>query len=263
MVALAFLAVLARNRETCWDSGFLVAAAALAISVVVMFSMVRAFSYAIWLAIPVVAAGVAHMFISLRAGALAVRALIAVLLAPAVTAAVAMAAVQAVTASQPEAENSRVAQGCLLSESYAPLAALPPGLVATDIDYGPFVLALSPHSVMSAPYHRMVGPIIAAHQIFALPPDAAHKVVEAARPDYLAICGRHTLGGIGAAERDASLWGRLHRRRGPAMARASRGDPRRALQGLPRRAVIAGRFELVSAADFVHCRLAAAGPSPI
>jgi hypothetical protein len=209
VVALAFLALLARDRRTRRDFGFLVAAAALVISVVVMFSMVRAFSYAIWLAIPMVAAGVANMFVSLRAGALAFRALIAVLLAPAVTAAVAMAAVQAVTTSQPEAENSRVAQGCLLSESYAPLAALPPGLVATDIDYGPFVLALTPHSVMSAPYHRLVGPIIAAHQIFALPPDASHAVVEAAKPDYLAVCGRHTLGSIGAAERDASLWGRL------------------------------------------------------
>ena len=63
VVALAFLAVLARNRETRRDFGFLVAAAALAISVVVMFSMVRAFSYAIWLAIPMVAAGVARMLI--------------------------------------------------------------------------------------------------------------------------------------------------------------------------------------------------------
>jgi hypothetical protein len=120
-----------------------------------------------------------------------------------------MTAVEALTARTPEPENSRVAAGCLLNESYDKLAALPPGLVATDIDYGPFVLALTPHAVMSAPYHRLVGPIIAAHEIFALPPEAARKVVAAARPDYLALCGRHTLGHIGAAERDASLWGRL------------------------------------------------------
>jgi hypothetical protein len=130
-------------------------------------------------------------------------------LTPAVTAAVAMAAIEAFTARTPEPENSRVAAGCLLDKNYDRLAALPPGLVATDIDYGPFVLALTPHAVMSAPYHRLVGPIIAAHEIFALPPDAAHKVVTAAKPDYLAVCGRHTLGHIGEAERDASLWGRL------------------------------------------------------
>jgi hypothetical protein len=206
-VALVFTLSLARRPAIRRDFGFLVAAAALVVAVVVMFTMVRAFSYAIWLAIPMVAAGVVRM--SARPGALAVRALIALFLAPAVTAAAAMAAVQAVTTRQVEAENSRVAAGCLLSSSYAQLASLPPGLVATDIDYGPFVLALTPHSVMSAPYHRLVGPIIAANDIFALPPAAAREVVARSKPDYLAVCGRHTLGGIGAAARDASLWGRL------------------------------------------------------
>jgi hypothetical protein len=208
-VGLLALGLIARDPATRRDFGFLVAAAALVIATAVMCSMVRAFSYAIWLAIPMVAAGVVRLFPPLRSGTLAARALVALFLAPAVTAAVAMAAVEALTARVPEPENSRVAAGCLLDKSYEKLAALPPGLVATDIDYGPFVLALTPHAVMSAPYHRLVGPIIAAHEIFALPPDAAHEVVAAAKPDYLAVCGRHTLGHIGAAERDASLWGRL------------------------------------------------------
>src|SRR5262249_13122972 len=203
------MVLVARDPAARRDFGFLVAAAALIVSVVVLFTMVRAFSYAIWLAIPMVAAGVVRMFASLRPGTMAARALIALLLAPAVTAAAALAAVQAMTARPVAAQNSRVAAGCLLRTSYAPLSALPPGLVATDINYGPFVLALTPHSVMSAPYHRLVGPIIAANDIFALPPAQARAVVASARPDYLAICDRHKLGGIGAAERDASLWGRL------------------------------------------------------
>jgi hypothetical protein len=193
-----------------------------------MCSMIRAFSYAIWLAIPVVAAGVVSLFPPLRSGTLAARTLVALFLAPAVTAAVAMAAVQAVTARTPEPENSRVALGCLLDQSYEPLAALPPGLVATDIDYGPFVLALTPHAVMSAPYHRLVGPIIAANDIFALPPAAAREVVARTKPDYLAVCDRHKLGGIGAAERDASLWGRLAAGEVPAWlepVEATRGGP--------------------------------------
>jgi hypothetical protein len=214
-VGLLALALIARDPATRRDFGFLVAAAALMIATAVMCSMVRAFSYAIWLAIPTVAAGVVRLFPPLRSGTLAARTLVALLLTPAVTAAVAMTAVEALTARTPEPENSRVAAGCLLDESYDKLAALPPGLVATDIDYGPFVLALTPHAVMSAPYHRLVGPIIAAHEIFALPPEAAQKVVAAAKPDYLALCGRHTLGNIGAAERDASLWGRLAAREVP------------------------------------------------
>jgi hypothetical protein len=208
-VGLLALALIARDPAARRDFGFLVAAAALVIATAVMCSMVRAFSYAIWLAIPVVAAGVVRLFPPLRSGTLAARALVALFLTPTVTAAVAMAAVGALTARTPEPENSRVAAGCLLDKSYDQLATLPPGLVATDIDYGPFVLALTPHAVMSAPYHRLVGPIIAAHEIFALPPEAAQKVVAAAKPDYLAVCGRHTLGHIGASERDASLWGRL------------------------------------------------------
>jgi hypothetical protein len=208
-VAVLFMVSLLRERATRRDFGFLVAAAALIVAAAVMVGMVRAFSYAMWLAIPMVAAGVVHLFAALRPGMLAVRVLIALFLAPAVTSAVALAAVQAMTARPVEPENSRVAAGCLLSKSYAGLAALPPGLVATDIDYGPFVLALTPHSVMSAPYHRLVGPIIAANAIFALPPDKAREVVAAVKPDYLAVCDRHTLGGIGEQEREASLWGRL------------------------------------------------------
>jgi hypothetical protein len=208
-VGLLAMALIARDPATRRDFGFLVAVAALLIATAVLCSMVRAFSYAIWLAIPVVAAGVVHLFPPLRSGTLAARTLVALFLTPAVTAAVAMAAVQALTERTPEPENSRVAAGCLLDKSYEELAALPPGLVATDIDYGPFVLALTPHEVMSAPYHRLVRPIIAAHEIFALPPDAARQVVAAAKPDYLAVCGRHTLGHIGKAARDASLWGRL------------------------------------------------------
>jgi hypothetical protein len=99
--------------------------------------------------------------------------------------------------------------GCLRIKNYADLGRLPPGLVVTDVDYGPFVLALTPHSVMSAPYHRLVAPIIDAHQIFALPPEAAREIVARVRPTYLAACGRHTLGGIADAKRGVSLWGRL------------------------------------------------------
>ena len=237
VVAVLFMLALAREPATRRDFGCLVAAAALILSVAVMFSMVRAFSYAIWLAIPMVAAGVVRMFASLRPGTFAVRALIALFLAPAVTAAVAMAAVQAVTARHVEPVNSRVAAGCLLSKSYAQLAALPPGLVATDIDYGPFVLALTPHSVMSAPYHRLVAPIIAAND--DLRPAAGGGArgggqVQAGLSRHMrpSQAGRHRCGGAGREP-----VGPARGRRRARLARTGRGDPRRALRGLPRQAV--------------------------
>jgi hypothetical protein len=200
---------LARDRKLRGDFGFVVATAALLVAVAVMLAMVRAYSYAVWLAIPMAAAAALRLGSALRLATLAGRTLVALMLTPTVTSAVALAAVGAMTRQDTGPENSRVTEGCLRSETYAGLAKLPPGLVATDIDYGPYVLALTPHSVMSAPYHRLVAPIIAAHQIFALPPDAAVAVVVETGVDYLVTCGRHALGGIGAAERAASLWGRL------------------------------------------------------
>ena len=123
-----------------------------------------------------VAASALRLFVALRLGMLAGRVFVALMLTPTITSAIALAAVQAMTRQPFEAENSRVAEGCLRIENYAYLGQLPPGLVATDVDYGPFILALTPNSVMSAPYHRLVAPIIDAHQIFALPPAAARAV---------------------------------------------------------------------------------------
>ncbi len=199
----------ARDPDMRRDFGFVVGAGALMAAVALTIGMIRAQSYAEWFAIPMVAAGALRMCISFRLDRLAARAFVALLLTPAVASALALAAVIAVTHPQVESRNSRIAEGCRRSETYAELARLSPGRVATDIDNGPFVLALTPHSVLSAPYHRLTTPIIAAHRIFALPPAAAREVVAEAKPDYLVVCGRPFLGGIGEAERAASLWGRL------------------------------------------------------
>jgi hypothetical protein len=193
------------------DFGFAVAAAALVVAAAVMTIMLRGFYYAEWLAIPIAAAGAVRLAAALRLGTVLARFLVALLLAPDVTTLMAVTAVQAMT-GKVEKEDPRVAAGCFRSDNYALLAALPPGLVATDIDYGPFVLALTPHAVVSAPYYRVLlggPPIIAAHRIFALPPDAAREVVNEVKPDYLVLCGRHSLGGLSDTERAASLWGRL------------------------------------------------------
>jgi len=205
-VAIMCTLALAASPDTR-DFGFIVAAIALAVAVAVMCAMVRAYSYAIWLAMPLVATGTLRLFCMFQLRTLIARAAVVVLLTPTATSAMAFATVQAMTHAPLGAADSRLP--CLQTESYALLAKLAPGLVVTDIDYGPFVLALTPHSVMSAPYHHLVAPIIAANQIFSLPPEAARMIVAETRPDYLVVCGRHTLGGLDGAERAASLWARL------------------------------------------------------
>ena len=48
-------------------------------------------------------------------------------------------------------ENERA---CLTPQALAPLAALPPARVAASFDFGPYLLAYTPHSVFAGPYHR-------------------------------------------------------------------------------------------------------------
>jgi hypothetical protein len=102
-----------------------------------------------------------------------------------------------------------VQAGCFKTASYAQLARLPRGVIATDIDYGSFVLALTPHAVIAAPYHRLADGIIATHRIFALPPDEARGVLEQFGATYVVTCGARVPPGMSASERAASLWGRL------------------------------------------------------
>ena len=70
----------------------------------------------------------------------------------------------------------------------ARLAALPPGLVAGDIDLGPYIVALSPHRVVAAPYHRLELGILANHAIMHGTPEQALRLLEALGVDYLALC---------------------------------------------------------------------------
>ena len=48
-----------------------------------------------------------------------------------------------------------------------------PGLVAGDIDLGPYIVALSPHRVVAAPYHRLEQGILANHAIMDGTPEQA------------------------------------------------------------------------------------------
>jgi hypothetical protein len=96
---------------------------------------------------------------------------------------------------------------CTRSDAYAPLARLPAGLVATDINYGPYVLALTPHAVVAAPYHRVVGGMLTSEAILRGSPDDARRTVDADRVSYVAICGHVTSTGVAPAA--GTLWAEL------------------------------------------------------
>lgn len=103
---------------------------------------------------------------------------------------------------------------CRATANDAPLRDLEPGLIETDIGHGPFLLALTPHSVMAAPYHRLSAGIVAAHRALAEPPGA----------------GRRGPGLAGASQREPGVRGlsrdpALRRRRRPGRPANPRSSP--------------------------------------
>src|SRR6266700_130088 len=74
-----------------------------------------------------------------------------------------------------------------------PLARLPAALIAADVDFGPFLLALTPHSVLAAPCHRLSSGILAANAAFAAPPPDAERILSRLQTTYVVTCGTQSL----------------------------------------------------------------------
>jgi hypothetical protein len=77
---------------------------------------------------------------------------------------------------------------CFRSAGIRQLAALPPGLVAADLELGPYIVALSPHRVVAAPYHRLETAILANRAILHGPPGEAQQQLRAMGVDYVVLC---------------------------------------------------------------------------
>ena len=207
--AMLVTLLLARDPAARRDFAFLVAAAELLAACALMLAAAKMSMYAIWLGMPLVAAFALRVFARLRLENLAARAFAAMLLTPALLSAGAIAVVQAAGNPASRESDSRVLAGCFKTASYAQLARLPRGVIATDIDYGSFVLALTPHAVIAAPYHRLAAGIMGAHRIFTLPPAEARGVLRKLGATYVVTCGKRMPPGMSATERAASLLGRL------------------------------------------------------
>jgi hypothetical protein len=65
-----------------------------------------------------------------------------------------------------------------------------PGLEAADLNLGPYVVALTPHRVVAAPYHRLAKGILANHAILDAELDGAETAMRGLGVDYIAVCNR-------------------------------------------------------------------------
>ena len=207
LVGLVALGWLARDRATRHDFGCLVAAAAFIAAVVATLGAEKIYAYAMWFAMPIVVALASRLIASSGWRAAAARVGLALMLGPLIVTAVALLAIQSVDAATTMRLGTAERAVCTRNDAYAPLARLPAGLVVTDINYGPYVLALTPHAVVAAPYHRITGGMIVAHTILNAPLEEARRAVDADRVTYVAICGRRTSNGVVPVA--GSLWAEL------------------------------------------------------
>ncbi len=208
-VAVLATVVMLGQRDVRRDSGFLAAAAVFALAVLVMLGAIRAYSYAIWFGMPIVAAMALRLFAALRLKSLVARLATALMLTPLALSSGAITIAHAAGFNDKDAFDRPASKACLRTANFAPLAELPPGLVAADISYGPFLLALTPHSVLAGPYHHLSKGIIAAHRSLSEPPEQARKVLTQVGAAYVMLCGPRPPDGLVEPERGRSLWGRL------------------------------------------------------
>jgi hypothetical protein len=80
---------------------------------------------------------------------------------------------------------------CLNASSYDVLARAPKGLTVSEIDLGPFVLAHTPSSSLSGPYHRLSWGIMAARSILSAPDKVALQRARSLGVTYVLECPVH------------------------------------------------------------------------
>jgi len=90
--------------------------------------------------------------------------------------------------SNPPASPPASQERCTDPEAYQRLSVLPPGLVAADIDLGPFILLNTRDPVLAAPYHRMDWGILSAHDALTARPGEAERHLRRLKVRYVLDC---------------------------------------------------------------------------
>jgi hypothetical protein len=208
--AVGLLSTLVVASKLRRDFGFLTAAAAFLLALAIMIEVNKYYAYTLWLGAPLVAVGALAVLDRFKLNSLVPRFVAIMLVTPMSVTLGAMSIATAAGTAEGLDINPPARQACVNMQNYVALARLPLGLMIPDqLEWGPYLLAWTPHSVLAGPYHRMSASILAAHQVFALPPEPAHRVLAGTGADYLVTCGAQGPLGLNDAETARSLWGHL------------------------------------------------------
>ena len=178
----------------------------LALSVAVGMMAVRMSVYASWFATPLIAVAAASLakryepdlglaFAGLGAALVLTPAgwsgvsTIVYNAAPDVIAQFAPLKAKAASARKSPAKEPR--DFCFNAFPYGPLANAPKGLTVSEIDLGPFILAHTPSSSLSGPYHRLSIGIMAARSVLTAKPDLALQRIRRLGVTYVLACPLH------------------------------------------------------------------------
>jgi hypothetical protein len=169
---------------------------ALALATLVGLMAWRMTSYAFWIAMPVLGAAFAAFAQRRLRGLLLPSAFVTFLFAPGPIGQAAIVTENLVRPNKAEAVAEASQAACFAPRAFRQLASLPAGRVLADIDLGSFILLFTPHSALSAPYHRAWAMILKAHDAFDGPPGVAEGRARALGADYIVDCaGLPLMGG--------------------------------------------------------------------
>lgn len=177
---------LAGRRWRSLDPAALLTCACLIVSCLTAWFAWRMQDYVYWIGISALGAAFSWLAAGLLRDLLVPSAVASLLLSPVVLGGTAESATAALT--RPGSRLVNAGPHCFGPRGYAALAALPPGVVFTELDLGPFILAQSRHAVVAAPYHRMWPVILAHHQAWNARPSQAESRVRALGADYVVDC---------------------------------------------------------------------------
>ena len=69
---------------------------------------------------------------------------------------------------------------------------MPVGLIVTnELEWGPYLLAFTPHSVLAAPYHRMGWGLLSAHEALGALPGPDETLTRRLGVRYVLNCSAH------------------------------------------------------------------------
>jgi len=158
----------------------------------------RMMSYAFWIGLPVLGAALALLADRRFAALLLPSALVTFLLSPVSLGDAAVAIENVVSPDKSQAAAQADQQACFAPRAFVPLANLPEGTVLSDTDLGSFILLFTPHSVLSAPYHRIWPTILKSYDAFEGPLGLAEGRTRALGVTYIVECTGLPLVGDGS-----------------------------------------------------------------